>query len=200
MKSHPLRCRCGTLQGLVQVSPAATRAVCYCADCQAYARFLGGAIVDDSGGTEVVAMAPRYIRFTSGLESLACLSLSPRGLLRWYARCCNTPIGNTPRNHKIAYVGLLHSCLGDADARQAGFGPVKIVANTKAALGPVASVGLGSRVRALFNLGTSLLGSRLSGSYAQSPFFEPGSDAPVRPPHVLSPAERAKAYRSGAHG
>lgn len=174
------------------------RAVCYCSDCQACARFLGGAILDGSGGTEVVAMAPRQLRFTAGLDSLACLSLSPRGLLRWYARCCRTPIGNTPRNRKIAYVGLVHACLGDAQARAASFGPLRIAVNTKSALGPVASVGLGSRALALSRLGASLLGARLSGSYERSPFFEPGSHAPVRTPYVLSATDRASAYRREA--
>ncbi len=184
----------------MQISPAATRAVCYCSDCQAYARFLGGAVLDGSGGTEVVAIAPRQLRFTSSLESLACLSLSPRGLLRWYARCCSTPIGNTPRNYKIAYVGLVHACLGDALAREASFGPLRLAVNPKSAMGPAASVGFGSSVLALGRLGASLLVARLSGSYEQSPFFEPGTHAPLRTPYVLTATERSNAYRREAEG
>ena len=32
-------------------------------------------------------------------------------MIRWYAGCCKTPIGNTLENHKISFVGLLHNCL-----------------------------------------------------------------------------------------
>jgi hypothetical protein len=50
----------GTLQGYVVPSAAATRAVCYCKDCQAYARFLSApCVVDSSGGTEIVASLPK---------------------------------------------------------------------------------------------------------------------------------------------
>jgi hypothetical protein len=193
MTSHPLRCRCGALQGEVELSRTATRAICYCRDCQAYGRFLGGAVLDGSGGTEVVAMHPRNARFLAGLDSMACLSLSPRGILRWYARCCRTPIGNTTRNRRVAYLGLVHACLGDAEARRESFGPVRLVANRRSALGPAASAGPVSSVLALANLGTGVLGARLTGSYRHSPFFDDTGE-PVRVPYVLSLEERAQAY------
>ncbi|MBN9429025.1 MAG: hypothetical protein J0H09_21200 [Burkholderiales bacterium] len=218
MKTHPLRCRCGALQGVLQVSRSATRALCYCADCQAYARHLGSVarhdteaaarahgaaivndgILDGAGGTEVVATHPRYLRFTMGTDALACLSLSPRGLLRWYAQCCRTPIGNTARNQRLAYVGLVHVCLGDEAARQASFGAVRMAVNTQSAHGTVPRFGPGSRAVALFNLAGSLLGARLSSSYRQTPFFDAASHAPVRTPYVLSKAERERAYRDAA--
>jgi hypothetical protein len=39
----PLRCRCGHVRGVeIRVSPSSgLRLVCYCKDCQAFARFLG---------------------------------------------------------------------------------------------------------------------------------------------------------------
>ena len=89
---------------------------CYCRDCQAFAHALGnpGAILDKLGGTDIVATLQQYVTFTKGTEALACLSLSERGLLRWYANCCNTPIANTARNPKLSYVGLVHTCLARA--------------------------------------------------------------------------------------
>jgi hypothetical protein len=39
--SHPLQCRCGTIQGHVDDPRSANRALCYCRDCQAFAHFLG---------------------------------------------------------------------------------------------------------------------------------------------------------------
>ncbi len=195
MSTHPLRCRCGSLQGRVRVTRTATRALCYCLDCQAYARFLGGDLLDAAGGTEVVAMSPGNVRLESGLQSLACLSLSPRGILRWYADCCRTPIANTPRNPRVPYVGLVHACLGDAPAREASFGPVRLVANRKSARGEAASVPPHRAAVALCSLGAALLAARVSGAYRQTPFFDAASGEPVRTRWVLSPAERAQAYR-----
>lgn len=195
---HPLRCRCGRLQGRVRRSRAAIRALCYCRDCQAYARFLGGDLLDESGGTEVVATRPGDVRFDSGLESLACVRLSPRGILRWYAACCRTPIGNTPRNPRVPYVGLVHACLGDEAARQASFGPVRLAANRPSAIGKPAKVPLMRAAAALGGLGASLLAARITGAYRQTPFFEPETGRPVRSPHVLTDAERAEAYRAPA--
>jgi len=71
------------------------RCVCYCRDCQAFAHFLGkvDAILDERGGSEIIQVLPRNLTFTQGIELLACMRLTEKGLLRWYAACCNTPIG-----------------------------------------------------------------------------------------------------------
>ncbi len=110
---HPLQCRCGTIKGFVFDPQRANRAVCYCRDCQAFAYFLEKAdeILDERGGSEVIQVLPRNVSFTQGTEALACMRLTGKGLLRWYARCCNTPIGNTLDNFKISFIGLVHSCL-----------------------------------------------------------------------------------------
>jgi hypothetical protein len=96
---HLLQCRCGTLKGHVSRSHVANRCVCYCRDCQAFAHFLGRAdeILDASGGTDVIQTRAANVVFTEGKEALACMRLTPNGLLRWYSTCCNTPIGNTVR-------------------------------------------------------------------------------------------------------
>ena len=197
--NHPLRCRCGTLQGYVESSSSATRAVCYCRDCQAYARFLDtpGAL-DENGGTEVVASLPKHVHFTSGLEALSCLSLSKQGLLRWYASCCDTPIGNTPRNPKVPYVGLIHSCLeGDSSFIESAFGRRRIAVNTKSARSDVRSTPVATIVSVL-GLMVSALGDRLSGAYKRNPFFAIETGTPIRSVRVLSSSERERAYGRGA--
>lgn len=196
--THRLRCRCGALEGHVIPSRSATHAICYCRDCQAYARFLGEAgIVDEDGGTEVVAMLPAHVQLTRGLEHLACLSLSERGLLRWYASCCATPLANTPRNPGVPYAGVVHTCLGDAASIERAFGPLRLAVNTKSARHEVRSTPVGT-VMGVLGLATALLGSRLSGSYRRNPFFEPGLRAPIRPVRVLTREERAEAYRGNS--
>jgi hypothetical protein len=193
--NHPIGCRCGTIQGGVVPSPGAAHAICYCRDCQAYARFLGTeGVADDSGGTVVVATLPRYVALTAGIESLACMSLSERGLLRWYASCCHTPIANTPRNPKVPYVGVVHNCL-EAGGRSidASFGGLRAVANAASARGPVASKPIATGV-AVMGLLLWAVVDRASGAYKQNPFFLAGTRTPIRPVRVLSSTERARVY------
>jgi hypothetical protein len=99
-----LRCWCGTLQGLVAQPVSGHRVVCYCDDCQAWAHLLGHPhrILDERGGSDVLLMRPANVTFTGNLETLACLRLTARGMLRWYARCCSTPIGNTLASPKLS--------------------------------------------------------------------------------------------------
>src|SRR6202011_2265415 len=57
----PLRCRRGRVRGVASdVSPSTGfRFVCYCKDCQAFARFLKRAdVLDPAGGTDIFQMPP----------------------------------------------------------------------------------------------------------------------------------------------
>ncbi len=190
---HPLRCRCGTVQGHVaEPRRAMGRGVCYCTDCRAFAHFLGRAddVLDAHGGTDVIATHPQHVVISHGQDALRCMSMSPRGLLRWYAGCCRTPIGNTSRNARTAYVGLVHNCLEGAGVPiERSFGPVTLRLNTASATAPVAARSRGVLGSALRFMRT-LLGARLSGSFKRSPFFDPASGHPVLAPQVLTKAER----------
>lgn len=186
----PLRCRCGKLQGTLDSRRVAARAVCYCKDCQAYGHFLGTGVLDAAGGTEVAASLPAAVHFEAGLEHLACMSLSPKGLYRWYAACCRTPIGNTPRDPRSAYVGLARACLDlpdDALARE--LGPVRARVQTATATGKVETSALGT-AWLMLKVGSMLLKARLGGGYKDNPFFQPGLAGPVKAPQVLSLEER----------
>jgi hypothetical protein len=120
--------------------------------------------------------------------------MSERGLLRWYADCCNTPIANTPRNPKIPYVGLVHSCLDEGPLPiDAAFGRRRLAANTKSARNVVRSTPVASAI-GVGRLMLSLLGARLSGGYKDNPVFEPVTSTPVRAVRVLSATERQRAY------
>jgi hypothetical protein len=192
--NHPLHCRCGTLRGYISHPRKANRAVCYCKDCQAYAHVLGrsGDVLDEMGGTDVIATLAKYVAFTQGIEALACLSLSPNGLLRWYANCCDTPVGNTPRNAKVSYVGLVHTCLEDPSTTlESSFGPVRMRVNTQSARGKPNSTPIRTAA-CVVRLATSLLRARLDGGYKATPFFLPERGTPVAPPRVLTADERAR--------
>jgi hypothetical protein len=187
-----LRCACGSFEGRVDAPERAGRAICYCRDCRAYARWLGHPerTLDAAGGTDVVATAPRLVRFERGSEHLRCMSLGPRGLYRWYAGCCRTPIGNTPRDPKLSYVGLVREVVAAApEALDAAVGPPVTRISADSALARVAPTPMHT-LRAVAKIARGVGGARLSGRWRENPFFRLGSAEPVVAPTVLSLAER----------
>jgi len=52
------------------------------------------ALMPDAG-VALYQTRPDCVHIDDGAEHLACLRLSPKGLLRWYASCCDTPLANT---------------------------------------------------------------------------------------------------------
>jgi hypothetical protein len=192
--TYPLQCRCGALKGVLADTAGANRVVCYCKDCQAFAHFLGAAeqILDARGGSDIVQVRPKKLRFTQGIEHLACMRLSEKGTLRWYASCCRTPIGNTVATPKWSFIGLVHSCLeGSGNSLDDAFGPVGAQVHGKSARGEPKpkDTGLG-RVGAWFV--RNVLRARLTGDYKTTPFFDVASGAPVVTPSVLSVEDRAR--------
>src|SRR5579871_159514 len=107
----PLRCRCGEVRGIArQVSPkGGFRVVCYCEDCQTFARFLQREdVLDAAGGTDIFQMPPARVELVAGLDAVRCLRLSERGVLRWYTDCCRTPIANSA-GPGFPIIGMIHS-------------------------------------------------------------------------------------------
>ena len=195
MSSHPVRCRCGKLQGEISHAELGIRAVCYCHDCQAFAHFLGTAeeILDPLGGTEIVAIAPRCVSFTAGTEHLACMSLTEQGIFRWYANCCRTPIGNTPRDRKLSHVGLIHACLRAAGSSLAdSFGAVQMRVHRQGAKTSAPAAPVTAFMLAGLRFVGSLAWSRVSGKYRQNPFFDAATGRPRVAPRVLSKAEHER--------
>lgn len=189
--NRTLHCQCGHVPGQVKQLEKSTRVVCYCKDCQAFAHYLGKAdsLLDAQGGCDILVSHPQQIAFTSGADAIACMSLSGNGMLRWFARCCNTPIGNTSRNNKLAYVGLSTACLDDAGTLEHAVGPVRMRSYTQYAKGKVTASGL-TALPVMLGFGVSLLRSRLDGSYRHNPFFKGETAEPVVLPTVLVKEER----------
>jgi hypothetical protein len=193
---HPLQCRCGTIKGWVSDAQSANRVVCYCRDCQAFARFLGQEreTLDAQGGSEIVQTLPKNVTITQGADALACMRLTDKGMVRWYAGCCKTPIGNTMENYKISFVGLLHNCLENPQqSLQNSFGAVRTYANPHGASGDPKPKGTGMGATIWWALKT-IIKARVNGDYKRTPFFRDGK--PIAEPHVLSSAERASAMPS----
>jgi hypothetical protein len=185
----PIRCQCGKVRGEVDLSRAYTRATCYCKDCQAFSRYLKRAdMVDRCGGHRHCTMSPAGVRIADGLENVSCMSLSDKGRLRWHTACCQTPLANTPRSGKIAYVGMILTCFdATPDAIEAALGPRdRIVLNTASATCKVSSTPLPFLIGGL-NILRHIVAARFSAPQS-SPFFTP--PGPLREPIVLNASQR----------
>jgi hypothetical protein len=184
-----ISCKCGALRGALADPGLVNRGVCYCLDCQAFARYLGWPL-EPHGGTEVLQTSPAKIRFTHGFENLGCLRLSDNGLLRWYAKCCNTPIGNTPPDFRLSFVGLINASVvvpSGVDPDEL-FGPIAMRVHTKHALGtPPKATGL---MGAIARFVRTLLIARITGRYRDTPFFQPDGSPVVRPTVVRQDQRR----------
>ncbi|SLN57445.1 hypothetical protein TRL7639_03124 [Falsiruegeria litorea R37] len=181
-------CGCGALKGHVTANGvrAGTHVVCYCADCRASERFFQQP--DPAPGpVDIFQLSPETVVIDQGTEHLAAIRLSPNGMFRWYANCCNTPICTTLKSAKTPFAGMNAQRFDDPGS-----------------LGPVVSKGFvpaadGSRkhesaYRSAWPLIKRMAASRLSGRWKNTPFFDADSGAPVVEPRVIDKAERKALY------
>ena len=187
---HSIKCKCGIIRGHIEGVGTSSRVICYCTDCRAFVNFLGQTadVIDSQGGTEIVQIAQPRLHISQGLEHLACLRLSPNGMLRWYASCCNTPLGNTMANPNIAFIGLIHSSL-DRSRIDNDFGTSIAKLNTNTALGEKKPQQRGL-AGVMFRFFWLVVSTRVSGRYKKSPLFNT-SGAPIALARVLTVEERA---------
>jgi hypothetical protein len=178
------------------VSPSAGfRFICYCKDCQAFARFLDRAdVLDPAGGTDIFQMPPGRVKLTAGTDALRCLGLSTK-VLRWYTDCCRTPIANTAAGSRFPVVGVIHSFMDhEAGGRFLGeaLGPPLCRIYERSAAGPLPSnapdpPSLGVVVRRA----SMMLAWWVRGLGRPTPFFDDWTNAPRAVPRMLTPSERA---------
>lgn len=92
-----LCCDCGAIKGQCQLKKHHyTRVTCFCNDCQNYAQWLNHpATLDSFYGTDIIQVPLFSIKITEGKAYLQPMRLTPTGIIRWYCRCCHTPIANT---------------------------------------------------------------------------------------------------------
>jgi hypothetical protein len=201
----PVRCSCGALRGVARgvSGDCGNHIVCYCDDCQSFAHFLERAeqTLDAHGGTEIFQTSPARLEITAGADRLACMRLTHKGLLRWYAACCRTPIGNTLASRQVPFVGLVLGCVDHA-SRDEVLGPIRARLNTRFAKGNPGQAGASERVPLALIVRLLWLGfaARLRGDHRRSPFFDRTTGAPVSPPRVLTAAELAAVRARGGLG
>jgi hypothetical protein len=123
------------------------------------------------------------------------MRLTDKGLVRWYAKCCNTPIGNTAANYRLSFVGLIHNCLEAPPASlDDSFGPVRMWSFTKNAKTKIKGSSFGM-VPGILKILAMVMRARLNGAYKHTPFFLIDSGAPIVTPKILNNSEREAVYK-----
>jgi hypothetical protein len=157
----------------------------------AFAHQLGRAdLLDIHGGSDIVQAAPASLAFMHGQQRICGLRLTPKGLFRWYASCCNTPVGNTI-SPAIPFVGIIaHAFDNGTQNPDDVFGkPIGAIMG-KYAIGdpPACSTGMGLSLMA--RAIPMVLGWRLRGRAWPHPFFYRGTRTPIYPLSVLPHSQR----------
>jgi len=194
--SIPLRCRCGRVHGTANiVAPnAGFRFICYCRDCQAFARLLERAdVLDSAGGTDIFHMPAGRVKLAAGTDSVRCLHFSQH-VFRWYADCCRTPIANTA-GPRFPVVGIIHAFMDhktDGHSRdQLLVAPLCRIFEVSAT-GPLPPDAPPPRSFGLVAVRIpTLLGWWWRGLGRPNPFFDGATNAPISEPRVFTPSERA---------
>ena len=176
------KCRCGELAGELRPVEARdyTHVVCHCADCRSHYTHLGLADPEKVG---IVQTSQDRVHVTKGGENLRVFRLGPKGALRWFATCCDTPLFYTPaKSPRMTHVGVM------ADAVTEEIKPVEVRGYVPAGDGRTTHEGAARMGRAMLG---RIVASNLSGRWKDSPFFADG--APAVPPVTLTREQRAAA-------
>jgi len=190
-QSVQVRCKCGEVRGVVNDPSPRTvnRVTCYCDDCQAFVHQLGRAdLLNAKGGSDIIQVAPAALSFTQGQHHIVGLRLKPNGLYRWYARCCNTPVGNT-LTPSIPFVGLLAQAFDEPRLDDVVGAPMGSIFG-KFATGDPPAGSKGLNVPLLVRVLGKVLGWRLRRRAWPHPFFSQETGTPLFTVTVLSQDQR----------
>ena len=186
-------CRCGAVHGRVTGATPQTvnRATCYCDDCQAFAHWLKRPeLLDAHGASDIIQVAPAALSFDRGQDQIRCVRLTDKGLFRWYASCCNTPLGNSLRP-AIPFVGILATSFVATPAQlDEAFGRSRGAIFGQFAIGDVPPEAQRFDVRLVAGSFWRVLGFRLRGKTWPHPFFERETQLARYPITALTPDER----------
>ncbi|MBX2993808.1 MAG: hypothetical protein KF681_03280 [Bdellovibrionaceae bacterium] len=192
-----IRCECGQLRAEIKHFPSEMpgRLACYCDDCQTYLMHIKRTdlFVDGAGGTEIVPIYPCNLSFSSGTERLTCLRLSPQGIFRWSANCCNTPIANVQPGFPWIGVFARPYVVEDKHRLDNTFGPIRSGIMGKFARGQKPE-GVADKLdfKAFRSTFPFLLKGFLLRKAKGSPFFHGDGKTPIAEPIVLKKELREK--------
>lgn len=190
-------CQCGSVRGVVhRADPSqGDYVVCHCTDCQAFAHYChaGDQVLDPFGGSHLFQSRCARMTLSHGTEQLACLHLTDKPTLRWYTKCCRTPLFNTYRHGRVPYVTtFLANC--DPTRWKPMLGPPLGHVFLEEANGQpdnAKSLSTGTLMRRFF---VRAMKDLWSGDRKRSALFDALSLEPIATPHRLSTDEQASLY------
>ncbi len=188
MSKVKIHCDCHNVQIQLENFPksCAGRIVCYCDDCQKYLRKIDREeLLDSYGGSEIIPIHPGCFNITQGQENLICYSLSPRGLRRWTAKCCNTPIVNTTSS--LPWMGLSNAVFENSRLnREKELGEIKVRVMGKFMHGkPPFKVSQKVKFLDLFKLSSYLIKGLLFKDLRRNPLFQEDGSTTIFPVVLL---------------
>ena len=186
----PFACECGTVSGTLTVGAEGDHLICHCSDCQNLARYLGHArVLDAQGGTALYQSRCARMKIRSGRDRLACVHLTDKPTLRWYAGCCRTPLFNTLGTGKLPFITVqLAAC--DPAARARLLGPPRGHLFTQDAIGDASGLRKMSTASLMARFFVRTISDILSGDRRRAALFDPETLEPIASPYRLTAEER----------
>lgn len=186
MEDLKLSCKCGLVEGRVRASAvrSGNRLICYCHDCRAFAESLGAEeeTLDAHGGSDIFQTSPASVEIEQGIDQVCCLRVTEKGPNRWFAGCCNTPIGNT-LGPGLPFIGIVNSFWANKDLWNDLVGPPTARVQTKCAqrLPDEVIIPVGFPLRVTLKIAMKILIWKLSRKGHPHPFFH-ADGTPVAQP------------------
>jgi hypothetical protein len=179
-----LSCACGQVQGRTEDvnAQSGNRVHCCCTDCQKFAVSLEqeDTILDQYGATDIFQIPLAHLHITQGNNHLALMRLSPKGLNRWYAKCCNTPIGNT-LGGKAPFIGIIHNFMQCEKSRDQEIGKTRGYIHYQSARQPVPNALQLSFFKVSIRVLGKLISWKLKGLNQPSAFFDENFHPIIKP-------------------
>jgi hypothetical protein len=186
-------CQCGTVHGVLRNAGPRNgdRYVCHCHDCRDIVRLCGreADMLEDAGGVSLYLTRIGLFTLDAGKENLACIHLTDKPLLRWYAACCDTPLFHTVHSGWYPFVTVLDR-ICDVQSRGAVLGPPCGHIYPDSATEPLADdTPRASFARVMRRFIPRMLQDYLTGDFRRSPLFDRKTHRPIATPRRLTAAE-----------
>ncbi|MEO1265083.1 MAG: DUF6151 family protein [Pseudomonadota bacterium] len=188
-----LSCKCGKVRGTVDDAALKdmNRVICHCTGCQSFARFLSRPdILDHAGGSDIVQFAPAAVTITQGEDRIAGVRMTKSGPYRFYATCCNTPLGNSV-SPALPVIGIVASTLDTkGQSKDEVFGPPDGITNIEHATADVPGGAKGLPAGLIMRFLGRIAKWRFTGRGWPHPFFDKATGKPRYPIAVVSEDQR----------
>lgn len=186
----PFACECGAVSGTLRIGAEGHHLICHCSDCQHLVDYLGHPqLLDAHGGTALYQTRCARMRLDTGRDRLACVHLTDKPTLRWYAACCRMPLFNTVATGRLPFITVqLGAC--DPAARARLLGPPRGHLFTQDGTGDTSRLPRMSMVTLMRRFFARAIRDIVSGDRRRAALFDPATLEPVATPYRLTAEER----------